>query len=208
MNSASTTKHFADESTARVAANFGMWVFIATEILFFAPLLLGYYYGRISFPEGFAAASRHTNIVIGTLNTGVLLTSSFTMALAVELRESVSARAFRWLLAATALFGVLFLVLKGYEYYDEYQQHLFPAHDFSFTPPHARAAQLFFFIYFATTALHALHLTIGIGLVFFLWLSARSVSNNTVSNAGLYWHFVDIVWIFLYPLLYLVNRHG
>lgn len=208
MTSSSVSKHFSSEPVASVAAHFGMWVFIATELLFFSPLLLGYYYGRVAFPEGFAQASRHTDVIIGTLNTAILLTSSLVMALAVELRRSVSVRTYRTLLILTALLGLAFLALKGFEYATEWREGLFPNRHFHFATPHEHAAQLFFFLYFAMTAIHGLHLLIGIGLVSFLVVRGKSVSRDTAINIGLYWHFVDIVWIFLYPLLYLVSRHG
>jgi cytochrome c oxidase subunit 3 len=193
------------------AATFGMWVFLATELLFFGPLFFGYVYGRMHFPEAFPAASRHTSVALGTLNTAVLLTSSLTMALAVRMRGLQANRAALWLLWATALLGVVFIVIKGAEYRKEWTEHLFPASGFEFPAPYREGAQYFFFLYFVMTALHALHLTIGIAIVcvFAVALARRRdlFSNaERIETAGLYWHFVDTVWIFLYPILYLVGR--
>lgn len=192
-------------------AQLGMWVFLATEVLFFGGLLVAYLYGRTHWPQGFAAASRHTDVVLGTLNTGVLLTSSALVALAVACDEHAPRRTWvPWLLGAAAALGVAFLVIKGMEYRKEWHEGLFPGPGFELagTP----GAELFFMLYFVMTGLHALHLLIGIGLLGVFgygtqrmrpWAPARRVE-----VAGLYWHFVDIVWIFLYPLLYLVSRHS
>jgi cytochrome c oxidase subunit 3 len=194
------------------AARLGLWLFIATEILFFGPLFMGYVYGRTHFYDAFAEASRHTHLVIGTANTAVLLTSSFTMALAVEMRRTAP-RAAGWLLAATAALGAVFLVLKGIEYYKEWHEQLVPGLGFFFGEVHRSQAELFYYLYFVMTGLHALHLTIGIAIVValsVLLLRDRTsiVKPDTVEVTGLYWHFVDVVWIFLYPILYLVGRAG
>ena len=193
------------------AARLGMWVFLATEILFFGPLFMGYVYARMHFPDAFADASRHTHVLLGTLNTGVLLTSSLTMALAVEARRADAVRLARGLLVATAILGAAFLAIKGVEYYKEWNEQLVPGLRFAFDAQHLGGAEMFFYLYFAMTGLHAVHLTIGIGLV--LWLAGalirerdREGSGERVEIVGLYWHFVDMVWIFLYPLIYLVGR--
>jgi cytochrome c oxidase subunit 3 len=192
------------------AARLGLWLFIATEILFFGPLFTGYLYGRTHFYDGFAAASRHTDVLIGTINTAVLLTSSFTMALAAEMRRTAP-RAAGWLLAATASLGAVFLILKGIEYRNEWHEQLVPGVAFVFAEPHRNAGELFFYLYFAMTGVHALHLTVGIGIVASmsaLMLRGRAfkVSPDSIDVTALYWHFVDVVWIFLYPILYLTGR--
>jgi cytochrome c oxidase subunit 3 len=202
-------EQFTSREQQEFARTFGMWVFIASELLFFGPLLFAYLYLRVHYPEASAAASRHTDFVLGTVNTAVLLTSSLLVALAGHAAEGGRRRRARWLLAATAALGLAFLLIKGWEYHAEYTEHLFPGR--GFRPGHGGAVQdmpgmeLFFILYFSTTGLHALHLSIGI--LACLWLAARP-HHAAVEIAGLYWHFVDLVWIFLYPLLYLVGRGG
>ena len=187
----------------------GMWVFIATEVLFFGGLFFAYLVGRSHWPEGFAFAARHTDVLLGTLNTAVLLTSSFAVALAVAAAECGRRDGVVRLLWATAALGLAFLAIKGLEYRNDWHEGLVPGPAFSLasTP----GAQLFFLLYFLTTGLHALHLTVGIGLMATFATGARRgrdwAGPPRLQIAALYWHFVDVVWIFLYPLLYLVLRH-
>jgi cytochrome c oxidase subunit 3 len=193
------------------AAQLGIWVFIATETLFFGALLLGYAVLRNAYPVAFAEAGRETKLVIGTVNTAVLLTSSATMAWAVHAAETGRRRLLASLLAVTAFLGLAFMALKGIEYVQEYREHLVPG--LNFDPARGSTVELFYFLYFTLTGLHALHLTIGIALVLFLavraWRGAFSPAHYTpVEVTGLYWHFVDFVWIFLYPLIYLNGRSG
>jgi cytochrome c oxidase subunit 3 len=208
----SRCEHFESAAQQRLAAELGMWVFLATELMFFGPLFLGYAYGRWAFPEGFAAASRHTDVVIGTLNTGVLLTSSLFMALGVRATQLRQRRATMTHLLITAALGAVFLILKGIEYHDEWREHLVPWLDFRFEPRHQRAATLFYFLYFGMTGLHAVHLSIGIAVMSVFALRVRRQAINTLRSplemGALYWHFVDGIWVFLYPMLYLVERHG
>ncbi|HEU4486345.1 MAG TPA: cytochrome c oxidase subunit 3 [Povalibacter sp.] len=204
--------HFESDSHRHETAELGMWVFLATELMFFGPLLLGYAVGREMYGQAFAAASRHTDVVIGTINTAVLLTSSLFMALAAAAVRSDRTRMTMRCLLLTAALGVVFLVLKGFEYLSEWQEHLVPWADFRFEPRLRQGAGYFYYLYFAMTGLHALHLTIGIvaSIVFALRLrvnSARALASQ-VGVTGLYWHFVDMIWVFLYPILYLVERHG
>jgi cytochrome c oxidase subunit III len=194
----------------QVPATLGMWVFLGSELLFFGGLLAAYAHGRVSWPHGFAVASRHTHVVLGTLNTAVLLTSSAAIALAVACTQHTAHR--RWtgrLLWLTALLGLAFLGIKGWEYAMEWREHLFPGPAFALTDA---GAQLFFMLYFLTTGLHAVHLICGIVAVsvFARALARRRawVTPERVDAVALYWHFVDVVWIFLYPLLYLVERHA
>ncbi len=202
------------ESDRRETAAFGMWVFIASEAMFFGGLFFAYLYGRMSFPEGFAAASRATDVVIGTANTAVLLTSSFLVALAVAAGDSERRRWVGRLLAGAALLGVVFLILKGIEYRNDWHHGLFPGPGFHLADrpgPTPAGAELFYMLYFTMTGVHALHLTVGI-----VWMSALAigvrrdpatrVAPTRLEVAGLYWHFVDVIWIFLYPLIYLVSR--
>ncbi len=193
-----------------LAGTLAMWVFLASELLLFGPLFLGYAYVRLRFPDAAGMASRQTDMLLGTVNTAVLLTSSLCMALAVTLCKRGDRRAGARLLWLTAALGVAFLVIKGIEYRHEFAEHLFP--DLGFSPAVAateqarHGMQLFFLLYFAMTALHALHLTFGIGLCALMAL--RRAGGDAMELGALYWHFVDVVWIFLYPLLYLVNRAG
>ena len=193
------------------AGQLGMWIFLATEVLFFGGLLTAYAYGRIRWPEGFGLASRHTDVLIGTLNTGVLLTSSAVVALAVACAESTAHRRWTgWLLYAAAALGVVFLGLKGLEYRQDWHEGLFPGPAFELAG--TAGAELFYMLYYVMTALHALHLTIGMGLLAVFGAGCRRrrpwANAHRIDIAALYWHFVDIVWIVLYPLLYLVNRHA
>lgn len=193
------------------AATLGMWVFLATEVLFFGGMLLSYVVYRVSYPEIWRQAGRELNVTIGSINTAVLLTSSFFMALAVRAAQLGKRRQTTVQLAATWALGASFLLLKSYEYYDDARRHLVPNSTFAFHSATAPLMKLFYFIYFALTGLHALHLTIGLGVIAVI---ARRVQRgrypagwrNPVEVAGLYWHFVDLVWIFLYPLLYLMDR--
>jgi cytochrome c oxidase subunit 3 len=206
---ATTTLDTASGEQRRLAAQLGMWVFLATELMLFGPLFLGYLYGRSHFPDAFAAASRHTEFWLGTINTAILLSSSLAVALAVAANERGAPRvASRWLLLAAGC-GIAFLVIKGTEYHIEWDERLFPGAGFA--PALPASAELFYFLYFAMTALHALHLAIGVTatLVFALGLRLRTpalLPPIRLELVGLYWHFVDAVWIFLYPILYLVGR--
>lgn len=208
---AAVAEQFDDVRQEREASTLGMWVFLGTEVLFFGVLFASYTITRIDHPEAFAAASRLTHVFIGTINTAVLLTSSLTMALAVQRVQYGRSRAVAGFLLATILLGLVFLGLKGFEYYEEYQEHLVPTINFAFSGPHAGDAEIFFYLYFIMTGLHALHLTLGIVVVAVIgvmaWRGHFTARYYTpVEVTGLYWHFVDIVWIFLYPLIYLVSR--
>ena len=191
-------------------AELGMWVFIATEVLLFGGLILAYFVYRHAYPQGFAAGSRHTDILIGTANTAVLLTSSFLVAWAVEVFAPATAGISASLLAGAACLGLVFIVLKGIEYGKEYDEHLIPGVDFAFEGPLANGVQLFFIFYFIATAIHALHMFIGIGLLTTLAIIGRKAPTQrhrtALHSAALYWHFVDVVWIFLYALIYLPGR--
>ncbi len=193
------------------AATLGMWVFLATEVLFFGVLFTSYLIGRLLHPDAFADASRETDVFLGTLNTAVLLTSSLSMALAVRAARLGRRRALVIFLLVTVGIGLAFLGVKGYEYYEDYHHHLIPALNFTYDGPRAAQVELFFILYFLMTGLHAIHVTLGVlTLSVMTALSARGRFSaryyTPVEVTGLYWHFVDIVWVFLYPLLYLVSR--
>jgi cytochrome c oxidase subunit III len=199
---------FEDAAQQHEAAELGLWLFIATELMLFGGLFLGLVVYRIAYSEAARTASERLHLWIGGANTAVLLTSSLTMALAVVgAREGKSAQT-TGLLLLTALLGLLFLGIKGYEYRSEYHEGLMPGLGPAF--PLGQHAELFFNFYFASTGLHALHLALGILAVgAFAWrtLSRRlplPQRATRVEGLGIYWHFVDIVWVFLYPVLYLI----
>lgn len=200
---------FATLPRQREAATFGIWIFLATELIFFGGLFLGYSLYRWNYPAGFAAAGARTDIVIGTANTALLLTSSATMAVAVwagraGFRGTVLAG-----LVLTALLGAGFLGLKALEYAKDIDEGLVPgAAAFPVAEP---GAQLFFSYYWAMTGLHAVHLVIGVGIVALsawrLWRGGLDWRGTGYLHVlGLYWHFIDVIWIFLFPLLYLMGR--
>ncbi len=196
----------------REASSLGMWVFLVTEILFFGGLFLAYTVYRSQYARAFAEASRHLDITLGTFNTAVLIVSSLTMALAVFSASTGRRRALLGFLLATMVLGGVFLGVKAVEYGHKFHDHLVPGSQFRFPGPYARPAEIFYSLYFAMTGLHAAHMVIGIGLLTVLVLQARKGRygpdyNTPVEVCGLYWHFVDIVWIFLFPLLYLIGRH-
>jgi cytochrome c oxidase subunit 3 len=166
---------------------------------------------RHAYPEAFADASRRLSVMLGAINTAVLICSSLTMALAVRSAQLGARRALIAFLALTIALGSAFLGVKGVEYAHKFHEHLVPGAAFIFQGPDPRHAELFFSFYFAMTGLHALHMVIGIGILGTLVvLSSRGRFSPddyaAVENTGLYWHFVDIVWIFLFPLLYLISR--
>ena len=204
---------FEDLEQQHDAATLGMWAFLITEILFFGGLFVVYMVYRSKFPAVFAEASHELNVTLGGINTGVLLASSLTVALAIHAAQEGKYKIVQRYLAATLVFGVTFLVIKGFEYAEKFQHHLFPGQGFIFHGADARNAQLYFILYFMMTGLHALHMIIGIGVLLVMMVKvARGRFTPEyyapVEVFGLYWHFVDIVWIFLYPLLYLINVHG
>jgi len=204
--------HFDDADQQREASALGMWVFLVTEIMFFGALFTAYVVYRSAFPEAFHAASKELDIALGSLNTVVLITSSLTMALAVHAAQ-VSRRGMLVVcLLLTIALGTTFLGVKAYEYWHKWHEHLVPGPTFVFHGADPNNAQLFFSLYFAMTGLHALHMIVGIGLLSVLTVRATQGMFNRfyytpVELSGLYWHFVDLVWIFLFPLLYLLGRH-
>lgn len=209
MSAQPVAEHFQDARQQREAAQLGLWLFLATEILLFGGLFMGLLVYRVTYPDVAAEASGHLRLWLGGANTGVLLTSSLCMALAVVAARAGAARRCAWLLLATAALGVVFLGVKGYEYWVEYQEGLIPGAGKPF-PLEAPPAELFFNLYFAATSLHALHLSLGVAAVLALAWSVRRARVPLpayavrVEGVGLYWHLVDLVWVFLYPTMYLV----
>ena len=206
-------EQFETPAQQKEASTLGMWIFLVTEIMFFGGMFLAYAVYRSIYPNVFSTASNTLNVVIGAVNTGVLLCSSFTMVLAVRSAQIGSRKALIVFLILTMLFGGVFLGVKAYEWNEKFVEHHVPGPTFHLEgTPMQGQAQLFFSLYFAMTGLHALHMIIGAGLLTYLILEARkrvfSANYNTpVDLIGLYWHFVDIIWIFLFPLLYLIDRH-
>ena len=215
---------FDDLAQQKEAGILGMWAFLATEVLFFGGALLAYAIYRNTYHDAFAAASNLEIWWVGLINTFVLLFSSFTVVLAVHAAQQGNNRAIVKWIAWTIVLGLIFIGVKGYEYHHLYEEHLIPGlftgdsfgrppthPDGLFPPDLQRPAQIFFSFYFALTGIHALHMIVGVGIMLYVaWLARRNEFTpdyyNPVEIAGLYWHFVDIVWIFLYPLLYLVDR--
>jgi cytochrome c oxidase subunit 3 len=204
--------HFDSLEQQNEASSLGMWVFLVTEVMFFGGMFTAYIVYRTFYPAAFADASHHLDITLGGVNTAVLICSSLTMALAVHGSQVGNRKALIGFLILTALLGLTFLGIKAVEYADKFEHHLVPGSAFSYPGPDARQVQLFFSVYFAMTGLHALHMIIGVGVLSVLLIKAcrgaySPAYHTPVEVSGLYWHFVDIVWIFLFPLLYLIGRH-
>jgi cytochrome c oxidase subunit 3 len=203
---------FDDMAQQHAADNLGMWAFLLTEVMFFGGLFLGYTVYRSAYPQAFAEASHHLDIWLGSINTAVLIASSLSMALAVHSAQTSERRRLIRFLLLTMLLGLVFLGIKGTEYLHKFEEHLIPGANFVYPGPHAHQVQLFFSFYFGMTGLHAFHMIVGFGLLAALVWQARRGRFSAdyyapVELIGLYWHFVDIVWIFLFPLLYLLGRH-
>ena len=202
------------------ASTLGMWVFLVTEIMFFGGLFMAYILYRYWYPDAWAAASNHLNVQMGAVNTVVLIVSSLTMVMAVRSAQIGSFRGQINYLIATIAFGATFLVVKYFEYAEKFEHHLVPGPNFApstDTHTHAHAVvgapeQLFFSLYFIMTGIHAAHMVVGIAIMLIILAMAWKkrfgpAYYGPVEISGLYWHFVDIVWIFLFPLLYLLGAH-
>jgi cytochrome c oxidase subunit III len=202
---------FDDLDQQRTASTLGMWIFLTTEILFFGGMLLVYSVYRIMYFDAFSEASSHLDVLFGAANTAVLLCSSLTMAMAVHAAQTAHGKAVIRFLGITMILGTVFLAIKFYEYYEKYREGLIPGAHFVWHGDNPGRASIFFLSYFIMTGMHALHMIIGIGLMTVLIVLSRkgrftATYYTPVELGGLYWHFVDIVWVFLFPLLYLVNR--
>jgi cytochrome c oxidase subunit 3 len=187
-------------------AEFGMWIFLATELMLFGGLFTAYTVYRTVYPEAFAEGSRHLDLVYAAPNTVILLLSSLTMALAVDAAKLGQTRRLTTYLWTTAVLGVLFMLLKGAEYYKHFQDGMVPGLNWSVSGPESGHEQLFFIAYFLMTGLHAVHLLVAIGLVVVAAFIIRR--HTSVEMVGLYWHFVDVIWTLLLPLLYLFGFHA
>ncbi len=207
-------EQFDTSSQQKNASTLGMWVFLITEIMFFGGMFLAYTAYRSWYPNVFGAASRTLNATIGAINTAVLLCSSYTMVLAVRAGQLGRRKTIMLFLVLTIILGFAFLGIKGYEWWEKFQEHHVPGASFHLEgTPLQGQAQLFFSLYFAMTGLHALHMVIGVGIMSYLlyqtYLGKYTAEYYTpIDIGGLYWHFVDIIWIYLFPLLYLIDRHG
>jgi cytochrome c oxidase subunit 3 len=210
--------HFDNMEQQRDAGTIGMWLFLVQEVMFFGGLFLAYVLYRNLYPAAFAVASNSLNIYMGTINTFVLICSSLTMALAVYFAQTGVRRNQIIFIILTMILGATFLVIKGFEYADKFREHHIPVlghfHWEEALPSGVleHNVEMFFWIYFAMTGLHALHMVVGLGIMSWLlykaWKGTFSPEYHApVEISGLYWHFVDIVWIFLFPLLYLLGRH-
>jgi len=215
--------HFENLEQQREAGTLGMWIFLVTEIMFFSAMFFAYTLYRYKFPLEFASASNHLSLKLGAINTVVLIVSSFTMAFAVYNAQVGRQRRLVISLILTIVLGLTFLGIKAVEYHDKYKDNLIPGqlipgHKYSPATIHLlpgaspQYTEMFYWIYFAMTGMHALHMVIGVGLLsVILFYSIRGrydpEYHNPVEVSGLYWHFVDLIWIFLFPLLYLLGRH-
>ncbi len=204
--------HFDDAEQQHEASTLGMWLFLVTEIMFFGGLFTAYVVYRTAFADAFAHASHHLDITLGATNTAVLIGSSLTMALAVHAAQVGNKRGLQLFLFLTIVLGSIFLGIKAIEYAHKFHEGHVPGPFFLWEGPEAGNAELFFSLYFGMTGLHALHMVIGISILAILLVQANRgwygpLYFTPVEITGLYWHFVDIVWIFLFPLLYLIGRH-
>ena len=224
--------HFETENQQREAGSFGMWLFLLTEIMFFGGMFFAYLLYRNWYYPAFAVASNQLSVPLGAFNTVILISSGFCMALGVYYAEVRQKTMLIAMLLLTTFFGLVFLGVKSVEYHEKWEKHHIPGHSFDISefvnppvdaktgkateeplaPDMAQKTQVFFFLYFAMTGMHALHMIIGIVILGWLTWRAHRYEFSTgyvapIENFGLYWHFVDIVWLFLFPLLYLINRH-
>jgi cytochrome c oxidase subunit III len=218
VHHAAVAHQFQDLEQQQDTDTLGIWLFLVTEIMFFGGLFAGYAIYRYFYFAAFEGGSHVLDVKLGAINTMVLLASSLTMALAVRSAQIGNRRLILTFLLATMVLGSVFLFIKGVEYNQKFVEHVVPGLDWGpegetlakLAPGGLGHAQLYFVFYFAMTGLHALHMIIGMGLLLWLVFKARKGAFTggyfaPVEVVGLYWHFVDIVWIFLFPLLYLIG---
>jgi cytochrome c oxidase subunit 3 len=206
--------HFATPQQQFETAMLGMWTFLITEVLFFGGMFTAYTIYRAMYPLAFASTSAYMDVTLGGVNTAVLICSSLSMAMAVRSAQLSKYRTVVISLILTMIFGTAFLVIKYIEYSAKWHEGVVPGLHFNvaeYRPQqYVHQAQILFFLYFAMTGMHALHMVVGLGLLTYLLVCATKRRFNSfyytpVEMIGLYWHFVDIVWIFLFPLLYLIG---
>lgn len=205
--------HFATSAQQMDTAMLGMWTFLITEVLFFGGMFAAYAVYRNMYPGAFASTSRYMDVVLGGSNTAVLICSSLTMVLAVRSAQLSRRKDLIMYLILTMIFGTAFLGVKAFEYHSKWVEHLVPGFGFQYehAPEYLHQAQLLFFLYFCMTGMHAIHMIVGLGLLTYLVIQAKRNQYSEyyfapVEMIGLYWHFVDVVWIFLFPLLYLIGQ--
>ncbi len=225
--------HFETVDQQFDATNFAMWLFLLTEIMFFGGLFVSYLIMRNWYYPAFVEGSHQLNIGWGTANTAVLICSSFTMAMGVWSAEMRRKKSLLIFLGLTLMFGLMFLGIKYIEWHEKWEKFHVPGihfsdasflnpasdpevykeyHDKPLAPDMAQKTEEYFFLYFAMTGMHALHMVVGVGILVYMLVRAKMGAYTTghvtfVENFGLYWHFVDIIWIYLFALLYLISRH-
>jgi cytochrome c oxidase subunit III len=205
--------HFDTPEQQADSSQLGMWTFLVTEVMFFGGMFTAYALYRAMYPAAFASTSQYMDVKLGGFNTAVLICSSLTMVLAVRAARLGRNRMIVLFLLATMVLGGVFLGIKAYEYHHKWVEHLVPGFGFQYPDPQfMHHAQILFFLYFMMTGMHALHMIVGEGLLATLAVMAlrgrfSATWYTPVDMIGLYWHFVDIVWIFLFPLLYLIGKH-
>jgi cytochrome c oxidase subunit 3 len=205
--------HFDSLEQQKESSTLGMWLFLVTEIMFFGGAFVAYVIYRSTYPHAFEAASHKLNVIMGGVNTAVLICSSLTMALSIWAAQVNKRKLIVLFLILTMLLGATFLVVKTFEYKEKFVHHEVPGPNFQWEGKDAGPVEIFFSLYFILTGIHAFHMVIGLGLLTWLLVTAwrgayDSRYYNPLEMTGLYWHFVDIVWIFLFPLLYLLGAHA
>jgi cytochrome c oxidase subunit III len=203
-------EQFEDLEKQAHASRLGMWIFLSSELLLFAGLFALYTGYRVMYPTDFALAVAHDNVAIGSANTAILITSSFTVALSLPAARAGRGRVAAALLAFSIACGLAFLVLKGVEYGQHFHQGIYPGTAYDDPAMRSYGAHMFFTLYYLMTGLHAIHVMVGMGLL--AWIAAGAwrgvyAAGNTVrvELVALYWHLIDVVWIFLWPMLYLMH---
>jgi len=202
--------HFAEMSQQTDAAKLGMWVFLVTEVLLFGGLFGFYTFYRAWYPDMFYEAHKTLDVTMGTINTFVLITSSLTMALSIRAMQLGKKKQTVWFLVATLLFAATFLVIKYFEYSHKFHLGMLPGKFYTYDGIDAVNPHIFFSVYFLMTGLHGIHVIIG--MIIIAWVLVRTLRDdfspeyyNPIEITGLYWHLVDLIWIFLFPLLYLIG---
>ncbi|MCB0390863.1 MAG: cytochrome c oxidase subunit 3 family protein [Bdellovibrionales bacterium] len=202
--------HFESAEQEFQASKLGIWLFLCTEILMFGGLFVGYVVFHNIYPEMFAEGAKHLDWKLGSLNTVVLLVSSFTMVLSIYYAQTNQSKKTSNMLLITFLCGLIFMVIKAFEYNHKIHMGLLPGELFTYENAQTANLAMYFSFYFLMTGLHGSHVLIGMGLIFWLWLRSRKNEFNKdyytpLEIVGLFWHLVDVIWIYLFPLLYLVG---